>query len=177
MEPMARKVLVLIISLIVIGTTLFVSGVIIEHSGSGTSAAASTAQGQPSTGSQDTDGGHESPGSTQRSSAIQAKAGLPMETVFGLDLENPWFVTAFALIWLVFIAALVRFGRIILPAVLLVAILATVLDAGEVVRQIGEAKSLLATTAVLVTVAHVALALLALLVLIQGFRPHTARPV
>ncbi len=169
-EPIARKMLVLIVGLIVVATALFVIGVIIERSGSGAPAAASTTQGQTSTGSQDADRGHESTSSTQKSPTVQAHEGLQSETVFGLDLENPWFVTAFVLIWLVFIAALVRFGRIALPAVLLIAIVATVLDGGEVVRQIGEAKSLLASIAVLVTVAHVALAVLALLVLLQGMR-------
>lgn len=176
MEPIAQKMLVLIVGLIVVGTALFVTGVIIEHSGGGTPAAASTTQGQTSTGSLDADGGHESTSSAQKSPMVQTHEGLPNETVFGLDLENPWLVTAFVLIWLVFITALVRFGRIALPAVLLIAVVATVLDAGEVVRQIGEAKSLLASMAVLVTVSHVALAVLALLVLIQGFRPRAVHP-
>ena len=101
---------------------------------------------------------------------------MASETVFGLDLENPWFVTAFALVWVVFIAALLLFGRLALPAVLLVAAVATVLDVGEVVRQVGEAKDLLATMAGLVTVSHVALAVLALVVLLQGMRPRALQP-
>jgi hypothetical protein len=172
MEPIARKMLVLIVGLIVVGMALFVTGVIIERSGSGTSAAVSTAQGQTSTGSHDADGGHESTSSTPRSPTTQAQEGVQSETVFGLDLENPWFVAAFVLIWLILIAALVRFGRIALPAVLLVAAVAMVLDVGEVVRQVGEARSLLATMAVLVTASHVALVVLALLILLQGIRPR-----
>ncbi len=173
-EPIARKMLVFIVGLIAVGTALFVTGVIIERSGSGAPAAVSTTQGQTSTSTQDADGGHESTSSTPRLPTAQAHEGLQGETVFGLDLENPWFVTAFTLIWVVFIAALLRFGRIALPAILIVAVVAMVLDVGEVVRQGGEAKSLLATMAVLVTVAHVGFALLALLVLIQGFRPKGA---
>ncbi len=175
-EPIARKMLVFIVGLIAVGTALFVTGVIIERSGSGAPAAVSTTQGQTSTSTQDADGGHESTSSTPRLPTAQAHEGLQGETVFGLDLENPWFVTAFTLIWVVFIAALLRFGRIALPAILIVAVVAMVLDVGEVVRQGGEAKSLLATMAVLVTVAHVGLALLALLVLIQGFRPRAVQP-
>jgi lysylphosphatidylglycerol synthetase-like protein (DUF2156 family) len=171
----AQKMLVFIVGLIVVGAALFVTGVLIEHSGSGTSAVVSTTQGQTSTGSQDADGGHEATSSTQKSPTVQAHEGVQSETVFGLNLENPWFVTAFVLIWLVLIAALVRFGRIALPAVLLVAVVATVLDAGEVARQFGEAKSLLVTMAVLVTVAHVALAALALFVLLQGIRPRAVQ--
>src|SRR6266568_7882896 len=89
--------------------------------------------------------------------------------------RTPWFVTAFALVWMVFIAALLRFGRIALPAILIVAVVAMVLDVGDVVRQVGEAKSLLATIAVLVTVSHVALAVLTLLVLLQGMRPRAVQ--
>ncbi len=173
-EPIARKILVFIVGLIAVGTALFVIGVIIERSGSGTPAVVSTTQGQTTSTSQDADGGHEAT-STQRSPTAQAHEGLQGETVFGLDLENPWFVTAFALVWVVFIAALLRFGRIALPAILIVAVVAIVLDVGEVMRQGGEAKSLLATIAVLVTVSHVALAVLTLLVLLQGMRPRAVQ--
>ncbi len=175
LKLIAQKMLVLIVGLIVVGAALFVTGVLIEHSGSGTSAAVSTAQGQIASTSQDVDGGHESTSITQKSPTVQAHEGVQSETVFGLDLENPWFVTAFALVWVVFIAALLRFGRIALPAILIVAVVAMVLDVGEVVRQVGEAKSLLATIAVLVTVSHGALAVLALLVLLQGMRPRAVQ--
>ena len=173
-EPIARKMLVLIVGLIVVGTALFVTGVIIERSRSTAPAAVSTTPGQTSTGSPDADGGHEATSSTQKSPTAQER--VASETVFGLDLENPWFVTAFALVWVVFIVALLRFGRLALPAVLLVAAVATVLDIGEVVRQVGEAKGLLATMAGLVTVSHGALAALALVVLLQGMRPRTLQP-
>lgn len=173
-EPIACRMLALIVGLIVIGAALFVTGVIIEDSGSSASATASTAHGQTSSTSHDADGGHESTSSTQKSPTAQE--GVQSETVFGLNLENPWFVTAFALIWVVFMAVLIRFGRIVLPAVFLVAAVATTLDAGEVARQVGEAKSLLATMAVLVTVSHVALVVLALVVLLQGMRPRTLQP-
>jgi hypothetical protein len=176
MEPIARKMLVLIVGLIVVGAALFVTGVIIEHSGSSTPAAARTTQSQTCSTSSDPDCGHESPRSTPKSPTGQTQEGLQPETVFGLDVENPWFVTVFVLIWLVFIAMLIRFGRIVLPAVLLVAVIATVLDTGEVVHQIGEARSLVATIAVLVTMSHVVLAVLALLVLLQGIRPRALQP-
>jgi hypothetical protein len=167
-EPIARKMLVLIVGLIVVGTALFVTGVIIERSG--TSVAVSTAQGHTSSISQDGDGGHEATSSTPRTPTAQTQEGVQSETVFGLDVENPWFVAAFVLVWAMLIAALMRFGRLALPAVLLVAVVTTVLDAGEVVRQVGEAKSLLATIAVLVTVSHVAL-----VVLLQGMRPRAVQ--
>jgi len=177
MEPVARKMLVLMIGLIVVGTTLFVIGVIIERSGGGASAAVSTTQGQTSTSTQDADGGHESTSSTPRLPTVLLHAGLQSETVFGLDLENPWFVTAFTLIWMVCIAGLLRFGRITLPAILLVAIVAFALDVGEVMRQIGEAKSLVAAFAVLVAVAHLTLVVLALFVLARNPRRNTIQPI
>ncbi len=177
MEPVARKMLVLIIGLIVIGTTLFVTSVIIERSGGGAPAAVSTTQGQTSTSTQDADGGHESTSSAPRLPMAQAHAGVQSETVFGLDLENPWFVTAFALIWVVCIAALLRFGRITLPAILIVAVVATMLDVGEVMRQIGEARSLVAAFAVLVAVAHLTLVVLALFVLARSPRRNTIQPI
>ncbi len=177
MEPVARKMLALMISLIVVGTTLFVTGVTIERGGSGTPAVVSTTQSQTSTSMQDADGGHESTSSAPRLPTAQAHEGLQSETVFGLDLENPWFVTAFTLIWVVCIAALLRFGRITLPAILLVAVVALVLDVGEVMRQIGEAKSLVAAFAVLVAVAHLTLVVLALLVLARSPRRNNIQPI
>jgi len=92
-------------------------------------------------------------------------------------LENPWFVASFVLGWLVLAAALIRFGRITLPVVFLVAVLAFVLDVGEVMRQISEAKSTVATFAVLVAVAHMALAVLALLVLSRSARRKIIQPI
>ncbi len=175
MEPIARKMLVLIIGLIVLSTGLFVTGVVIERSGGGTSAAISSTAGQVPSTTQDPDGGHESTSSSPSSPKVQAAPAK--ETVFGLDLENPWFVAAFTLGWLVLAAALIRFGRITLPVVLLVVVVAMVLDVGEVMRQIGEAKSLVAAFAVLVAVAHLALAVLALLVLTRSTRRNTVQPI
>jgi hypothetical protein len=168
-----RTMLVLIVGLIVLSSGLFVTGVLIEHTGGSTSAAVSPTPGQAPSTTQDPDGGHESTSSSPSSSKVQA--GPKQETVFGLDLENPWFVAAFVLGWLVLVAALIRFGRITLPVVLLVAIVATVLDAGEVMRQIGEAKSTVAVLAVLVAVAHLALAVLALLVLTRSTQHNTVQ--
>jgi len=173
-EPIARKMLALIISLIVVSTALFVTGVVIERSGGTALATTSSHQDTPKAPitSQDPDGGHEgSPSSpSQRVPAGQEHVGVADAMVFGLDLENPWFVGAFVLVWLVLIAALVRLGRIAWLALLLVAIVAAVLDGGEVARKVGEANATVATFAVLVAAAHVALAVLALLVLARNAR-------
>jgi len=170
-----RTMLVLIIGLIVLSTGLFVIGVVIEHTGGGTSAAVSPTPAQAPSISQDPDQGHESTSNSPSSSKLQA---VPeQETVFGLPLENPWFVSAFVLWWLLLAAALIRFGRITLAVVFLVAVLAFVLDVGEVMRQIGEAKSLLAAFALLVAVTHLALAVLALFVLTRSLRRNTVQPI
>ncbi len=172
-----RTMLVLIIGLIVLSTGLFVIGVVIEHTGGGTNVVvplAGTRPQAPST-TQDPDRGQESTSNSPSSSKVQA---VPeQETVFGLPLENPWFVSAFVLWWLVLAAALIRFGRITLPVVFLVAVVAIVLDVGEVMRQIGEAKGLVAAFAVLVAVAHLALAVLALLVLTRSLRRNIVQPI
>ncbi len=170
-----RTMMVLIVGLIVLSAGLFVTGVLIEHNGGSTSAAASPTAGQPPSTTQDPDGGHESTSSSSSSPKVQAAPG--QETVFGLPLENPWFVAAFVLGWLVLVVVLMRFGRITLPVVLLVAIVATVLDAGEVMRQTGEGKSLVAAFAVLVAVAHLALAVLALLVLTRSTQRNTVQSI
>ena len=170
-----RTMLVLIVGLIVLSTGLFVTGVVIEHNGGSTSAAVSPTPGQAPSATQDPDRGHESTGSSPSSPEVQAAP--EQETVFGLPLENPWFVAAFVLGWLVLAAALIRFGRITLPVVLLVALVVMVFDVGEVMRQIGEAKSMVAAFAVLVAVAHLALAILALLVLSRSTRRKTIQPI
>ncbi len=170
-----RTMLVLIIGLIVLSTALFVIGVLIEHTGGGTSAAVSPTPAQAPSTSQDPDQGHESTSNSPSSPKVQAAP--EQETVFGLPLENPWFVSAFVLWWLLLAAALIRFGRITLPVIFLVAVLAFVLDVAEVMRQIGEAKSLLAAFALLVAVAHLALAVLALFVLTRSLRRTTVQPI
>lgn len=173
-KPISRKILVLTISLVVISTLLFITGVIIERSGV-TVSAPSTSQQQTTQGSNpshDADGGHESTTPTDVS-----HGSVPDAMLFGLDLENPWVVGAFAFVWLVLIAALVRFGRSAFLAILLAAIITTVLDVGEVLRKAGEANTLVLTFAVLVAVAHLALVAVALLVLLPSVRWRTVQPV
>ena len=169
-----RTMLVLMVGLIMLSTALFVTGILIEHNGGSTSAAGSTTSGQTPSTSQDPDGGHESTSGSPSSPKVQE---VPkQENVFGIDLENPWFVSVFVLAWLVLAAALIRFGRITLPIVLLVAVVVIVLNLGEVMRQISEGKSLVATLAVLVALAHMALSILALLVLSRSTRRNTVQP-
>ncbi len=173
-SPISRKILVLAISLIVISTLLFITGVVIERSGV-TVPAPSTSQQHATQGSNpshDADGGHEVSPPT-----VVSPGRVPDAVLFGLDLENPWVVGAFALVWLVLIAALLSFGRIAFLAILLAAIITTVLDVGEVLRKAGEANMLLLTLAVLVAMAHLALVGVALLVLLPGVRRRTVQSI
>jgi len=64
----------------------------------------------------------------------------------------------------------VRLGRIAWATLLILAILSLVLDVGEIGRQIGEANTTVAALAFAVSVAHVALAVLALVVLARSQR-------
>ncbi len=170
----SRSMLVLTISLIVISTLLFITGVVIERSGVVVPATTTSQQltTQGSNPSHDADGGHEGTTATTVS-----HASTPDAVLFGLDLENPWVVGVFAFIWLVLIVALLRFGRIAFLAILLAAIITTILDVGEVLRKAGEANTLVPTLAVLVAVAHLALVAVALLALLPSVWRRTVQHI
>lgn len=168
-----RRWLILTISLIALSTVLFVTGIVIERGGTLSTPTSSHQHAQSSaTTSPDPDGGHnETPfTSSPQGPASPEQGNVVAETVFGLDLENPWVVGAFVLVWLLLVIALVRLGRIAWGGLLLVAVGAGVLDVGEVGRQFAEAHPVVATFAVLVMLAHGALAILALLVLVWSMR-------
>jgi hypothetical protein len=94
-----------------------------------------------------------------------AHAESGREAVLGIVVEDPGVVTASALAWLVLIVALLRFGRWLLPVVVLAAGAAFALDVGEIIRQVGETQSGLALLAALVAAGHGAVVVLALLAL------------
>lgn len=166
--PITRTMVGIIVGLMVVGTALFVTGAIIEHTGKGAVSPVSASQEQPSSTSQDPDGGEKTPTGHRETQG-------PGETVFGLDLENPWVVATFVLLWASLIPLLIRFGRTMLPALLLLALAATVLDVGEVLRQFSGANTLLTILATLVSISHVVLALLALMILLQGLPSRTVQ--
>jgi hypothetical protein len=96
------------------------------------------------------------------------------EQVLGIAVEEPLFVAASAVAWLLLISALLLFGRPALLALCLIAGASCVLDVGEVVRQIHETQSGLALLAALVAVAHGTVAVLALMALRRPVRPAAA---
>lgn len=174
---MPPTMLLLIVGLIIVSTALFVTGLAIEHTGSAGSAAVSSHHdaGKTANVHQDADGGHDASSVPQGSQKVQEGGGSHNEIVFGIDIENPWFVAAFVLSWLVLVVALIRFRRTALLAVIIVAIAAMILDVGEVVRKVGVSNSIVATFAVLVAVAHMLIAVLAVLMLARGYRPVTVQ--
>jgi hypothetical protein len=156
-SSLSRRWLILALGLIVLSTILFVAGVVIER-GTEASVPRNTHQDASSlpTASSDPDGGHDEtppPGSKQGSSKT--------ETVFGLDLENPFLVGSFVLVWLGLAVALLRLGRLVWVVLLLVAIGASALDMAEFWRQWTSVHFPVATFALLVTLAHMALVVLA----------------
>lgn len=171
------RMLILAVGVIALSTALFVSGVVIERGGGAatTSVSSSQATTPTTTLSGDPDGGHEGAPANppQGAPAKGTPGGGTDERVFGLDLENPWLVSGFVLLWLALIAGLIRLGRLAWVALLLIALLATVLDVGEVLRKVGEANTTVASIAVLVAIAHGALVVLAAFVLARSIRGRT----
>ena len=113
-------------------------------------------------------GAHVENGNEAGETQIQPTGSAPNpepqgETTLGFNLENPWLVSAFALASLALAAALLRFGW---PALLLAFLFgagAAVLDLQEMLTQLGRGNSLVAGVAGLVAVAHLAVAVLAIL--------------
>src|SRR5258708_19801825 len=84
-----RTMLVLIVGLIVLSTGLFVTGVVIEHTGGGTSAAVSPTPGQAPSTMRDPDGGHASTSNSQ--SSLKLTPAPHQHTVSHLPPETPCF--------------------------------------------------------------------------------------
>ena len=165
----------LLASLMALALLLFLVGVVGEHQ---VRASHPTAGGQHTTeaGSAPDSGGDRDSAAprTGDTPATTAQAETGSERVFGIAVDDPAVVTASALAWLVLFAAVLRFGRQVLPVVLLAAAAALVLDLGEVVRQVGEAQSGLAFLAALIAAGHGVVALLALMALVRPWRSPAA---
>jgi cell shape-determining protein MreD len=97
------------------------------------------------------------------------------ETVLGISLENPWVVTAFVIGWLALLIALFLLGRPALILILIAALASAFFDIAEVLQQISRSNSLVASIAVLVALAHLAIAVLAGMALTGRIPPVLAR--
>lgn len=162
-QSVPAKLRWLLVGLIVLSTVLFLTGVAIEKSGRQEATPTSTQQqGTPTSASSgDPDGGHEGSSTEPTAPAEPNQTALPAETILGVDIEAPWFLAFFVVVWVVLGVALFRFGRLAVLSLLLVAGAALILDGGEVVHQIKEANITIAIFAVLVAAIHLVIAVLA----------------
>lgn len=87
--------------------------------------------------------------------------GEQSETLFGLNLENPWIVWGFVGVSLLLAVAVLRFGKPALLLAILLAGAAALLDGREVIFQFGRANTLIASLALLTALTHAAAAILA----------------
>ncbi|MEZ4666458.1 MAG: hypothetical protein R3E39_00825 [Anaerolineae bacterium] len=83
------------------------------------------------------------------------------ETILGIDIENPVFVTGAIGVWLALTIGLWLFGRRILVPVIIVAVGTSLFDAVEIITQINRASIGIALLAALITILHLVVAGLA----------------
>ena len=152
----------LMAALLVVSAVVFVIGILLERSGPAAEVQtlapplATLVTGSPA------ENGNESAEANPQATGSAPQPEIQGETSFGLNLENPWLVAAFALASVALAAALLRFGW---PALLLAFLLgagAAVLDLQEVLTQLGRGNLLVAGLAGLVAAAHLAVAFLAI---------------
>jgi hypothetical protein len=184
---LSRTKLLLMVGLMLLSTVLFVAGVALERSSSGSGSVRAPAP-QPTTGvqaGQEAQEGTEAREAQERQEAAPAPAQEGVEgtaaheqaeqnRVFGIDVESPWVIAGVVLGTLLLIAALVVFGYRVLLLVLLVAVVATIFDGREVVYQLGQARYGVAALALGVVASRLATAIVAGLALRDG--RHTTHP-
>jgi hypothetical protein len=158
--PLARGSLLLIVGLIAVSTILFVVGVTVERRGE---AAGSTAAHQELSAEGEEAAHQEEAGSHEE---VGGASKHQEESILGINPDATWVVITVALGWVVLAAGLLLFrGPTVLILVALAAAAATVLDVMEVLRQWALANGTVAILAMLVTLTHAAIAVLAVLVL------------
>ncbi|MEO8393390.1 MAG: hypothetical protein ABI700_10405 [Chloroflexota bacterium] len=97
--------------------------------------------------------------------AVHSEAGESREThseaVLGVNLESPALVIAAVVVWVALVLGLWQFGsRVVIP-IILVAIATAVWDGREVITQLNRANPGIAVLAVVITLLHIAVAVLA----------------
>lgn len=85
------------------------------------------------------------------------------ETLFGIDIENPFIVWGFVIVSLALAAAVLANVRYALMLALALGVVAALLDGREVLLQLAENNPGIAGLAVATAIAHAAVAILALL--------------
>ena len=177
----SRKKLLLIASLIVVSTVLFVIGVAMERSqemAEGPGAHQEEVSGTPESGqaresqeareraeAREGEGGHQEPGSQEEDSETIEEHGE--EAILGINPESTGIVVAVVVGWLVLAVGLLLFGTrfpIVLILVAVVAVAATILDVREVLGQVGRNNGGVAALAAVVTLLHAAIGILSLFI-------------
>jgi|GEM_PF-3464553 len=175
-QALPRRWLTTVISLIVISSALLVAGIALERNAEINEAtpvptgAAAKAAATPATNAGEGAGEnaeqHAAEASGQKVGAALPATGakpatdLHQESIFGFNLENPWVVGGNVVVWLVLAALLARLGCPLLPVVTAVALLAAALDVREIVAKLGAGQTGLALLALVVTLGHLAVAIL-----------------
>ncbi len=192
-----RTLRLFVVGLIVISTALFVLGVSIERSrgesaessptqqetgenraaptvpsNSGESAEANPDQGnaESSGGTSETGKAVETPPASTSTTAEAAGPGSSGEIVLGIDLENPWIIGAFVVVWIALLAGLFLLGRLGFVVVAVVSTMALIFDIAELSHQIGRSDALVAIIAALVAAGHATVATLAIVALMTANR-------
>jgi hypothetical protein len=168
-QALSRATTLLLAGLMLLSTLLFVAGIALERSSSGSSdthtsvsqlaptvavgaaapegsAAREAQEGQPAAAPA-------APGSAEGTAAHEAGE---QNQVFGIDVESPWVIASVVLLTVLLIAALFLFGYRVLPLVFIVALVATIFDVREVVYQLGQARYAIAFLAIGVALSRLA---------------------
>ena len=159
----------MIVALMAVSTVVFVVGVAIERRGEAAEGAGAHQElsGEPEAG-EAAEGG-EGEGVHQEEVGSHEEAGGAgehrEESVFGINPDATWVMTAVVLGWTVLALGVLLLGPRVLILVALAAAVATVLDLMEVTRQLALTNTTVATLAILVALSHAAIAMLSVLVL------------
>jgi hypothetical protein len=182
---LSRVTALILTGLMVLSTALFVAGVALERSSSGSgdtpapapqvaptlSAGAEAPEGSEAREAQER---QEAAAAVSQESAEEgtlAHEAAEQNRVFGIDVESPWVIVSVVILTLLLIAALFLLGYRVLPLVVLVAVIATVFDQREAAYQLGQARYLIAALAIGVVASRIATAVVAWLAWRQGTQP------
>jgi hypothetical protein len=163
-----RRGLLLIVGLMAVATVLFVVGVTVERRGEATEGAAHQELSSEPQAGEAGEGGEKQGAHLKEASSHEEDAGAGehrAESILGVNPDATWVVIAVVLGWTMLAAGLLLLGPRFLIVVALSAVVATVLDLMEVMRQLALSNGTVVILAILVTLSHVALAVLTVLVL------------
>ena len=162
----SRSKLLLITALLALSTVLFAVGVAAER-GWGSGGTTTVSHQEVGASQEASEGGeaHTEVRENAESSEAPSHTEAAEPTFAGIDLESPWLVAAVVLLTVLLIAALWRFGYPVLFVVLIVAALATLADAREIIVQVAQARYSVAALATGVAVAHLATVIVTLVTL------------